>query len=651
MDFFAHQDVARRKTTLLIGYYTIAVVLIVLGVYLAFAATFAGAMARQTGRVEATRFWNPDLFVWVTGGTLIVVALGTIYKVSQLASGGAAVARLLGGRPVNANASDPDERKILNVVEEMAIASGAPVPGVYILEDERGINAFAAGFSPADAVVAVTRGCVQRLTRDELQGVVAHEFSHIFNGDMRLNVRLMGVLHGILVIAMAGYWIMRSTMHTRRSGSRDKGGSAPIALLGLALMIIGYVGVFFAKLIKSAVSRQREFLADASAVQFTRNPLGIAGALKKIAGFAGGSRIRSPNAEEASHFFFCNGLSSSLLGLMATHPPIEERIRRLDSSFQPGGQAAASASAGGGSAAALAGIEAGRGLAEPPPLPEGAARLAADPDEIVARVGAPGPRHLAYARQVLERIPAAAADAAREPFGARAIVYGLLLSRDGAVRASQWARLEGGADAAVLAEMRRLAPVMAGIEDALRLPLLDLAVPALRDLSPAQYQAFMSNVDHLVRADEEVDLFEYALRLVLRRQLEPAFGGARRHVIQYYDVTPLLRPAADLLTALAAWGADDVTGARRAFAAGASRLGARQAPEIGDIAGAGLGSVDAALGRLAEAGPAVKRRVVAACAASVGADGKVTVEEAELLRAVSDALDCPLPPFTADMAA
>ena len=286
----------------------------------------------------AADLWNPELFGLVAMGTSAVIAAGSLYKMAALSGGGHTVAELLGGRLLRADAATPAERRLLNVVEEMAIASGVPVPPVYLLENELGINAFAAGHAPGDAVVAVTAGTLARLSRDELQGVIAHEFSHILNGDMRLNIRLMGVLFGILVIGLTGWIIFRSTTGGYvRLGARDddRKGFNPLPLIGLALYVIGYVGVFFGNLIKAAVSRQREFLADASAVQFTRNPDGIAGALKKIGAVAEGSRIQDPHAEEASHMFFGDALSgwTELFGLLATHPPLVERIKRIDPSF------------------------------------------------------------------------------------------------------------------------------------------------------------------------------------------------------------------------------------------------------------------------------------------------------------------------------
>ena len=302
MDFFASQDVARRKTSLLLLYFSLAVFFIIVAIYLAFTFLFIYQQG-GTGQFDPNRFWNPDLFVGVVIGTVIVVGCGSLYKISVLRSGGARVAEMLGGRLIPAGSKDFLQKRLLNIVEEMAIASGVPVPPVYLLESEKGINAFAAGFTKDDAVIGITRGALETLDRNELQGVVAHEFSHILNGDMWLDLKLVGFLHGILLIALIGRSILRGSSRSRNS--KNSGGAV---LFGLVLLILGYLGVLFGRLIKSSVSRQREYLADASAVQFTRNPGGLAGALKKIGGLASGSLIEHNKAEEISHMFFSNGL-------------------------------------------------------------------------------------------------------------------------------------------------------------------------------------------------------------------------------------------------------------------------------------------------------------------------------------------------------
>jgi Zn-dependent protease with chaperone function len=318
MDFFEAQDSARTRTRTLVVLFVAAVAAIIVTVYLLIHATVGPGPA---GRLD------PLLLAAVATGTILLVAGGSTARTMQLRQGGGRVAELLGGRLVQSNTIDEHERRLVNVVEEMAIASGTPVPAIYVLDDERGINAFAAGYTFDDAAVAVTRGTLENLTRTELQGVIAHEFSHILNGDMRLNIRLIGLLYGILLLAIIG----RGMLYAGRGGRRGRsGGDGKVALIGIGLVAVGYIGVFFGRLIQAAVSRQREYLADAAAVQFTRAPEGIAGALKKIGEAAGGSRIENHHAAEASHLFFANGVSRGFTALMATHPPLTDRIRRID---------------------------------------------------------------------------------------------------------------------------------------------------------------------------------------------------------------------------------------------------------------------------------------------------------------------------------
>ncbi len=672
MDFFENQDRARRKTKALVFYYACAVVLIVLAIYAVAFVAFAGA-AVYDGREQAVEsLWDPSLFATVAAGVLLVVLAGSAYKIRQMSAGGAAVATLLGGRQVNVNTDDADEKKLLNVVEEVAIASGTAVPRVFVLDNEVGINAFAAGLAAEDAVVGVTRGCMSRLSRDELQGVIAHEFSHILNGDMRLNVRLMGVLHGILVIGVLGYWTFRLSAGSggRRSRSRGGkgggGGAAAFALFGLAVMAIGYIGVFFGKLIKSAVSRQREYLADAAAVQFTRNPAGIAGALKKIGGLSAGSRIRDSHAEEASHFFFCNGLSSSLFAMLATHPPLKERIRRLDPAFD--GQfrreapppppdvatypratgrtaAAASASSFAASAPIAAAVAEASGTVGTYPM-AGGARLSASPESVLASIGAPQKSHMDFAAKLLAAIPPTLKAAAHEPFGARAVVYAMLLDADPRIRAAQTERLANHADPQVYRETVRLADSARGMQSELRLPIVEIALAALTSLSPEQYRMFRENVCHLAEADREIDLFEYALQRMLIRHLDPVLLGTRTPSVQYYSMRPLLSHLTTLLSSLAHWGTDKPDEARQAFGAACARLGADgRGLVLHPAEQCGLGPVDGALDALARSALPLRKRIVEACVACVAADGWVTADEADLLRIVTEALGCPMPPL------
>jgi Zn-dependent protease with chaperone function len=586
------------------------------------------------------RWWQPELLVGVALATLAVVAAGSLYKISQLRGGGSVVAEALGGTLVASDTSDPDQRRLLNVVEEMAIASGTPTPPVYLLREEQGINAFAAGFTPGDAVIGVTRGCVQQLSRDELQGVIAHEFSHILSGDMSLNIRLMGVIHGILIIGIIGYFLLRSSMFAGRGRSRGGRDNSAMVMLaaGVGLMVIGFLGTFFGNLIKASVSRQREFLADASAVQFTRNPGGIAGALKTIGGFDGGSILESPNAPESSHFFFSQGLRGGLQMLFATHPPLDERIRRLDPSWE-GGARAATPGATPAAADAAAGFAAGA-AAQPvttalPAAPDGSA---------LDQVGQPTAAHLAYAAALVRDLPPAVVAAAHEPYGARAVIYALVIDRDDDSRKRQLEQLARFGEAGIDRETRCLLPEIERLDARVRLPLVDMAFPALRALSPSQYEAFKTNLRALVAADRKIDLFEWTLQRMLIAHLRPHFERVRPPRVRYSSLRRLASQCGVVLSILAHAGSQSHAGIRAAFERGASHLrGIELALLPRD--GCGLADLDSALQRLVQADGSCVQQLLVACAACIAADREVTQAEGELLRAIADALGCPMPPL------
>ena len=648
MDFFERQDQARRNTKLLVVYFILGVAMLIVAVYAAALGIFTGLSSRHhTGYGEEVQLvlWNPQLFLGAAVGTLAVIAMGSGFKTLELSQGGSTVATMLGGRLVAPTTSDPDERKLRNVVEEMAIAAGVPVPQIYLLPGEQGINAFAAGHSTSDAVVAVTAGAVRMLTRDELQGVIGHEFSHILNGDMRLNLRLMGIIFGILCLAVIG----RVLLYTRSRSSKDKN---PLPLLGLALIVIGWVGVLFGRLIQAAVSRQREFLADASAVQFTRNPAGLAGALKKIGGLDLGSKLQAAHAEEASHMFFGNGMGESFFHLMDTHPPLAERIRAIDpgfdGSFPPVRIAAEERPAPRVAPAQRA------PLPFPfPGLPRGQGGLAglAPPiiasQTVMANTGNPTPAHLRYAEGLRVSIPASLQTAAQEGLGASTVIYALLLSDDEAVRRKQLDELASAASPAVCQETLRVLPDVQAVATHAKLPLVDLALPGLRHMSPTQFQQFRTAVQKLVESDGEIDLFEYVIQKVVLRHLEPYFTQARKPAIQYYALKPLAPDCAILLSALAHLGHDEPGQIQFAFQQGAQLLSYAARVELWLLpeAECELAQVDEALNRLDQAVPQIKKNVLNACAQTVAADGVIQELEAELLRAIADTLDCPIPPF------
>lgn len=382
MNFFENQDKARQNTQYLFVFFGVSIFIMIVAVYIAMLFFF---------RLAPRVWWHPQLFLAVAGVTTVAIGLGSAYKIICLREGGWVIAEELGGREIIDDMANERERQLLNIVEEMAIASGIPVPPVYILDKEYSINAFAAGFTINDAVIGVTRGCLDSFDRDELQGVIGHEFSHILNGDMGINLRLMGLLHGILFVYIAGELLLRT-----RGGSRDKG--MPLWALGLILMAIGGIGLLCGRLIKAAVSRQREFLADASSVQFTRNPDAIAGALEKLQRMD--TRLISPHAEAASHMFF--GKVTNIYfweEMLATHPPIEERIRRV------------------------------RGVKV-----KGAPTT---PSQVVAKVGTVAPENLTHAQGLLAQLPESLRAEVRDTTSAIAILFALGLSTTDAQQKSQ----------------------------------------------------------------------------------------------------------------------------------------------------------------------------------------------------------------------
>jgi Zn-dependent protease with chaperone function len=672
MDFFQAQDDARNSTkrlVLLFGLAVISLIVITNLLLMVVMAAFSGYFGNDlmTGRyvdraVEggggdgffSAMFWEAffrtfdwQMFAMVAAGVVIVVAVGSLYKIVVLSSGGKAVAEMLGGKLLSQNTDDYNERKVLNVVEEMAIASGTPVPPVYMLP-EQGINAFAAGFSPGDAVIGVTEGTVKYLSRDELQGVIAHEFSHILNGDMRLNIRLIGLLNGILIIGMIGYFLLRSM---RFSGRQRNNGAIAVLALGLGLMAIGFGGSFFGNLIKASVSRQREYLADSSAVQFTRNPDGIAGALKKIGGLAAGSTLDNPAAPEMSHAYFANGIRSKFTSLFATHPPLEERIRKIQPSWD--GKYPVVTIAKEGTEAEVRQAErtaqfAGTNVSEKAQA-LGAAIAgteALSSATVVSQIGRPDTQHLQYAQELIAQAPALVLTAMREPYGGRALIYCFVINKDAAIRQLQLQHLHEHGDQGIYDTTKKLLPIVDTLGEQFRLPLIDTSIGALRQLSPRQYQLFKKNLDSLIKADNKISLFEWALQKIVFHHLDAEFvkHGIFTRTAKYTQLKQLKHEIAVVLSLLAYAEHKNETDIKKAFYAGNEQLTDVNL-ELLPKSKINLASLNEAMDKLNLLKPLVKPQVLKACAACITSDKKVSTGERELLRAFSAALDCPMPPL------
>jgi Zn-dependent protease with chaperone function len=640
VDFFERQRVARRQSVRLVVLFVLAVAAIA-AITAAVVTLAVHFFYLKTTAIGLDLLWRGPLPWVVAAVTAGIIAVSSVAKRRELSGGGDVLARALGGRPVSPATKDLKQRQLLNVVEELALAAGTPVPRVFLLEQERGINAFAAGLEPTNAAVAVTRGAVELLTRDELQGVLAHEFSHILNGDMALNLRLMTLLHGILVLSQLGRRLAVPKREERRFGRsvRSKGEAVPMAI-GALVWAIGSIGVLFARLIKAGVSRERERLADAAAVQFTRNAAGLAGALKKIGGLAEGSRMHGVLAEAASHLFFGDGLVRGALDLFPTHPPLLERIRWLDPSFDGSFPPVQSLSE---VQISLPASEAERRVPLAAPS-KGVVR--AEPEAVAESIGQPRPEHLEHARAVCGTIGTRLTEAVRTPNGAEAVVYALLLDRDERVRKLQRVVLASHPDETVLCALGELLPEVDRCPAGARLPLLDLALPALRALSEQQYRLLRDHVQKLIATDRNVTLFEYTLHRALLRYLDAHFLKLRPPATQYYTLKQLQQPCAVVLSALAYLGQRDDGAAAAAFGAGTAELASMDAkPSLAARAACGVQAVHEALTRLATVAAKPKGEVLRACVATVARDGIVTVGEAELLRAVADGLGCPMPPL------
>ncbi|MDF7823198.1 M48 family metalloprotease [Pontiellaceae bacterium B12227] len=659
MDFFARQDSTRKQTGFLLVYFGLAILLTSALVY--FVVLFGmelitpGWQKSYEKQVASTTL-RTGLFFGTFLVTLVVVAFGALLKRSELSGGGPMIASQLGGRPVLPDSQDFYEVRLRNVVEEMAIASGVPVPQIYLLKRERGINAFAAGFRSGDAVVAVTYGTMVGLTRDELQGVVAHEFSHILNGDMQMNLNLVGWLHGLSAISGAGKGILRGLEHV------DGRGALVLAIVGGGLFAIGSAGSACAGMIKSLISKQREYLADASAVQFTRNPGGLAGALKKIGGLAQGSRLRAARRDEVSHMCFGNGLRGTLF---ATHPPLKKRIQWLEPGFN-GRYENVTLKAIGKTLTQTEGAprlhdERVQGVADiynsPVPFPE--KRTAGPTPKAPAKpkplnghallesIGQPMQQHEETARTLIASIPVQVREYASSPYGARMLIYFMLLDRNEAVQNKQLALIEQMAEPEVFQTLEKAVPNIGKIDPALRLPIIDLTIPALRFLSVGQYTAFMQVVNALIDADEQVDIFEFALQRVLSHHLGPLFeGNNRSRPANYYSIRGLVAETSMLLSVLARKSHEFGVEAASAFLAATELIDEPKAEFVLiDRPECTWEKLDVALEKLNEGSGQVKKQVLAAALACMMHDKEITVEEVELFRAVAVTLDCPVPPW------
>lgn len=662
MDFFEAQDMALRKTRRLVIYYLLAVVVIVGAVYAAVTAgylihallTQPEAARSPYGGPAAVALWEPMRFLLTASGVVALVGLGTLYKTLSLRGGGSSVAKALGGERVDRSTRDGRRKQLLNVVEEMAIAAGIPVPEVYLLMDEEAINAFAAGWGQDDAVIAVSEGALRYLSRDELQGVVAHEYSHILHGDCRLNIRLMGVLFGILMLSIFGQVLRvavgfggghraRRRVHGGGGGGRGGGGALIIAVLVVVLLVtlIGYIGTFFGRMIQAAISRQREFLADAAAVQFTRNPEGIGGALKKLGSGVDRGQLNHPNAGEAAHMYFADGLKRSFGSALATHPPLEERIRQIE----PGWDGTFAMpepeqrpQAGGGAA---------KGGASPPRSGASGGSMGMEGMAIMGAIGSMSQQNLDNAQAITARIPEALDDRLRDADGAKAAVLALLLADNSRDDEAQLAMLKEALPAAEVEAVREIHALLVQHPRQVRLAVLELATSTLAQSGKADTDSIQELLEKLIHADDHLSLYEFCVRRILAERLRRGRKGeAGAPAVRYTKGKPPVADAVGKVLSIVARRAAEAEDPQSMVERALEPLGLLQGKvRYQSAAEAPLRELDDALDLLRTCSFALRAQCLRGVVFCLKTDGRLSPEEAEVLRMLGLGLDCPVPPL------
>ncbi len=652
MNFFEAQDSARRSTSLLILLFILAIAfLLVLSNFIVFEVLyFIQFSTLSLSPTALKQVFDAELSIALSASILLFITLGSLYKLVQLSAGGSAIAQYLGGVIVPRSSSDPLHKKILNIVEEMAIASGMPVPQVYIL-DEQGINAFAAGWKTSNAVIGITQGALERLTRDELQGVIAHEFSHIFNGDMRLNIRLIAILHGIVMIGMLGGMILRSLIYVR-SSRNSKNSQAVLVILGIGatLAVVGYSGTFFGNWIKSLISRQREYLADASAVQFTRNNEGIANALKKIGGAIPGSALLAASVDEYSHAYFATGTTSGLSFFsFSTHPPLKQRILRIQPNwdgkyFFDERKVAAKGDSG---RQKTVDRENKKNIATSIATAVGAGVAYSEAMNAVESIGEVTQQRIDAAHAWHKQLPDVVISHAENPYGAQALVLALLVDKKTEIKNKQYRILFETIGEYHAENVKQLQMQITAIARNQTLLLIDLALPTLREMTLDQYQRFKISIQKLISADKKVDLSEWIIQRVVLQHLDEHYGLRKKPIAKYFVLGSAKFPVELMLSLLAYLEHKDEAEARQAFDAAKRSVGAGALSILAKDA-ISLTRLNTAMDELELLKPPIKKRFLQACVSCISHDGSITIQGYELTRTIASCLDCPMPPVLVD---
>jgi len=674
MNFYKAQDQARKQTSWLLFLYFLSVVSIVLITNICFAifvwysnpSNLSHVHLQPIASFSALVEWFKHIviglgwykFLWVTGLVCGVIGISMGFKWASLRSGGRVIAESLGGRVLAPNTNDALERRLLNVVEEIALASGVPVPPVYIMDDEQGINAFAAGLSYEDAVIGVTRGTLECLNREQLQGVIAHEFSHILNGDMLLNMKLLAVLHGILMISEAGRTIMRHSSRRSYSHSR-RDANGGFFIFGLCLFLIGWLGQFFGDLIKSAVSRQREFLADASAVQFTRNPEGIGGALKKIGGYGAQSKIQHSAAHEVGHLFFSSAYKS-FLSLFSTHPPLEERISRVlpswngrftryrketDKTVEDTNYSENASASFIGSSSAVTSQFTDSSSAEKVLGKKSVSNYDGKPVEFTLEVDQ-DLEPLQVRPSSSDELYSKARTLAHEPLGAVSLVLSALMDDDKTVLNKQLLIIEqnqkkwlsASKDAKRLLDQLQAQANAAGKSS---LQLLEMAIPSLKQISLKQYQLLREIMTQMVQADGRVALLEWVIYQLVCQYCDRHFGLSKPQKPKYKTVKQLSSIYEIVLSRVVHYGGGQNDDKSKAFN-GACNVAGTYTIKLLPIELCSQAKFTRAVYALGQAYPLLKPRLIKGLISAAQSDAYINDHERQVIRGIAAVMDCPL---------
>jgi len=636
MDFYKEQENSKKKSALLLLIFIISICVVVFFVGMFFIAIDVFVYEEGTKSFNLTPSYilqNARLNVIISSflSIFIVIVYGASKKFDELERGGYVIANELGGRLLFGESASSKEKTLINVADEMSLAAGVGSVPIYIIENKH-INAFVAGTTYDNAVLSVTRGAVELLNRDELQGVIAHEFSHIFNGDMKLNNFASGCISGILYIFIIGtelFFPLQFTATKHFSGITPKDVLRifvyPLTMsAGIALMLLGVVGVACAAFMQFALNRQREYLADASAVQFTRYPQGIANALKKIGMY--GDTLNNLRAGCYEHIFFSSHSSPSVGKRIKKIEPhwdgefIETRDKQ-DEIFS-------------------------RKKIHPLTMSIKALTVAHILGQIT-NSGVINDRALKHAKEVLNSIPDNVKQNAQNPLGAEFIIYTLLLDKNHESRKLQCIAIAGKLfkdlkhqDTAVKMLMDMYESI-GFLEPVAYLDIIHICASTLKNISANQYAVFRKQVNELILHDEHVSVFEWCVRYIVLYPLDMAFGLRKTPLDIHTHIGALKNELEILLSALSYIQFKDDANGRDIFER-VKKQGGITALKYIPYSEFSPERFEKVVDEIQNSKPMVRRKILELCIFALNGDGEINNRDIAVIHALGEVLHLPL---------